>query len=152
MKVGPLVLSAVMLLGISGPAWACNCLTCKEAHASAMSQALTTIDAQKPIPANSVTHVIKNQNCENQLGNYSNLLNTLQELADESNSQVAQTLVQLLQSLLGQTENACGGPGGTVSTDTTDTQWETPTNPQGLQNDINPQGGNGNANFQNLFQ
>lgn len=152
MKIRFPLLPAMILLGLSGPALACNCLSCKEAHAAAMSQALTTIDAQKPIPANSVTHVIKNQNCESQLGNYSNLLNTLQELAGESNSQTAQTLVQVLQTLFGQTQNACGGSGGTVSTDNTNTQWETPTNPQGLQNDINPQGGEGNANFQNLFQ
>ncbi len=147
------VLSAAILLDFGIPsAWACICPSCKEAHAAAMEQALTTIDAQKPIPANSVVHVLKNDNCENQLGNYSGILNELQQLAGESNNQTAQTIAQVLQTLFGQTRNACGGSGGGISTTTTQTNWAIPTNPQAIQNAINPQGGNGNADFQNLFQ
>jgi hypothetical protein len=147
------VLPVTILLAFGIPsAWACSCPLCKEAHAAAMEQALTAIDAQKPIPANSVVHVIKNPNCENQLGNYSGILNELQQLAEESNNQTAQTIAQVLQTLFGQTQNACGGSGGSISTATTQTHWAIPTNPQNIQNAINPQGGSGNADFQNLFQ
>ena len=146
-------LPAAMLLTFGIPAaWACSCPLCKEAHAAAMKQALTTIDAQKPIPANSVVHVYKNPNCENQLGNYSGILNALQQLAGQSNNQTAQTIAQVLQTLFSQTQNACGGSGGNISTATTQTNWAIPTNPQNIQNAINPQGGTGNADFQNLFQ
>ena len=147
-------LPAAILLTFGIPAaWACSCPDCKEAHAAAMDQALTAIDAQKPIPANSVVHVYKNPNCENQLGNYGGILNALQQLADQSNNQTAQTIAQVLQTLFGQTQNACGGSGGAIadSPDTT-TRWQTPANPQNLQSAINPQGGTGNADFQNLFQ
>lgn len=147
------ILPVVLLWALgASPAWACSCPACQEAHAAAMQQALTTIDAQKPIPANSVTHVIKNAGCENQLGNYNGILNALQQLAGESNNQTAQTIAQLLQTLFGQTQSACGGSGGSITTTTTQTQWETPANPANIQNDINPQGGSGNADFQNLFQ
>jgi hypothetical protein len=153
-RIWPFILLSAALLGGSFPlAWANSCPACKEARAAAMRQALTTIDAQKPIPANSVVHVYKNTQCENQLGNYNSLLNTLQQLADESSSQTAQTIAQVLQTLLSQTQSACGGSGGGIanSPDTT-TRWPTPSNPQNIQNAINPQGGTGNADFQNLFQ
>ena len=130
---------------------ACDCANCQAAQAAAMQQALTQIDAQKPIPANSVTHVYKNVACENQLGNYGTMLDDLGQLLGSVNG--GSQIVQLLQTLFGTTQSACGGTGGTVGNNTTTVQWTPPTNPSAVQTAINDaQGGAGNANFQNLFQ
>ena len=132
-------------------ALACDCANCQAAQAAAMQQALTQIDAQKPIPANSVTHVYKNVACENQLGNYGTMLDELGQLLGNVNG--GSQIVQLLQTLFGSAQSACGGTGGTVVSNTTTVQWTPPTNPSAVQNAINnAQGGAGNANFQNLFQ
>lgn len=132
-------------------AMACDCANCQAAQAAAMQQALTQIDAQKPIPANSVTHVYKNVACENQLGNYGTMLDELGQLLGNVNG--GSQVVQLLQTLFGSAQSACGGAGGTVGINATAVQWAALTNPSAVQTAINDaQGGAGNANFQNLFQ
>lgn len=132
-------------------ALACDCANCQAAQAAAMQQALTQIDAQKPIPANSVTHVYKNVACENQLGNYGMMLGYLDQLLGNVNG--GSQVVQLLQTLFGSAQSACGGTGGTVGINATAVQWTPLTNPSAVQTAINDaQGGAGNANFQNLFQ
>ena len=132
-------------------ALACDCANCQAAQAAAMQQALTQIDAQKPIPANSVTHVYKNVACENQLGNYGTMLGDLGQLLGNVNG--GSQIVQLLQTLFSSAQSACGSTGGTVGSNTTAVQWTPLTNPSAVQNAINDaQGGAGNANFQNLFQ
>ncbi|QFG79235.1 hypothetical protein F6A13_11885 [Acidithiobacillus sp. 'AMD consortium'] len=132
-------------------ALACDCANCQAAQAAAMQQALTQIDAQKPIPANSVTHVYKNVACENQLGNYGTMLDELDQLLGNVNG--GSQIVQLLQTLFGSAQSACGSTGGTVGINATAVQWTALTNPSAVQTAINDaQGGAGNANFQNLFQ
>ena len=132
-------------------ALACDCANCEAAQAAAMQQALTQIDAQKPIPANSVTHVYKNAACENQLGNYGTMLDELDQLLGNVNG--GSQVVQLLQTLFGSAQSACGGTGGIVGNNNTAVQWTPLTNPSAVQTAINDaQGGAGNANFQNLFQ
>ena len=145
------ILLPLTVLLTTPDALACDCANCQAAQAAAMQQALTQIDAQKPIPANSVTHVYKNVACENQLGNYGTMLGDLGQLLGNVNG--GSQIVQLLQTLFGSAQSACGGTGGAVGSNTTTVQWTPLTNPSAVQTAINDaQGGAGNANFQNLFQ